>query len=135
MSVQVAALALEDRVRPDPDAQVQVPGGAAVRARFALAGGADARAVLHAGGDAHVHGARVAAVLDRHPPRRAVERLFQRQLDSVLDVPALLRARGARRRAGRLPPAPPPPKNVLKKSENGSSSPKSSCISSGVIVR
>ena len=121
----------------DLHAQVEVAGGAAVGARFALAGGADARAVLDAGRNAHVDAARVAALLDRDPARRAVERLFERQLDRVLDVAALLVARRAPRPRPRPAVArpPPPPKNVLKKSENGSWLPKSSCISSSVIVR
>ena len=49
LRVEVVALALEDRVRPQSHAQIQIAGGAAVRAGFALAGGAHARAVLDAG--------------------------------------------------------------------------------------
>ena len=119
-----------------PDAQIQIARRTAVAAGFSFAGGAHARAVLDPDRDAHVDAARVAALLDRHAAGRAVIRLFERQLDFVLDVAALLRARRAPLpRRGRLRAAPPPPKNVRKKSENGSSFPNSSCISSSVIVR
>ena len=102
LRVQVVALALEHRMRPDLHAQIQVAGGAAVGAGFAFAGGAHARAVLDAGRNPHVDAARVAALLDRDPPRRAVKRLFERQLDLVLDVAPLLVA-AARARRGRVP--------------------------------
>src|SRR5262245_31093480 len=98
---QVLAVALEDGVRPQVDAQVEIARGAAVGARFALAGGADARPVPDADRDPDVDAARVAPLLDRDPAGRAVERFLQRQLDVVLDVASLLRARRPR-----LPPAP-----------------------------
>ena len=56
------------------------------------------------GGNADVDGARVAVVLERQPPRRAVIRVLERQLDLVLDVapwPLARADRAARRRVPR----------------------------------
>src|SRR6185503_14486997 len=110
--VDVVPLALEERMRGDGDAQVQV----AARAGRAgtLTGDADALAALHAGGDLHVdlalralppaaaaRGARLslnvagapahrARLLEVHRERlaRAVEGLVERDLDARLDVRA-----------------------------------------------
>jgi hypothetical protein len=80
-------------VRSRLHAQIQIACRAAVRSCFALASGADPRSVLHTGRDADVHASRVAAVLDRDAPGRAVEGLLERQLDRMLDVASLLAAR------------------------------------------
>src|SRR5690606_2443803 len=55
-AVQVVAVALEDRVLAQADLDVQVAGRAAVGAGLAVAGAADAHAVVDAGGDAHFQG-------------------------------------------------------------------------------
>jgi hypothetical protein len=52
--VQVVAVALEDLVLLDADLDVQVAGRAAVGARLAVAGRADAHAFVDAGGDLHL---------------------------------------------------------------------------------
>ena len=64
----VGAVALEDRVRPDRDMHVQIAGRRARAAGLALAGQADAGAVLDAGGDRHLQ-ACVRAARCRRPGR------------------------------------------------------------------
>ncbi len=93
---QIVAVALEHRMRPQPHAKIEIAGGAAARTAFTFARRADARPVLDAGRNADVDAARVSAFLDRDAPRGAVERFLERQLDFVLDVAPLLRARRAR---------------------------------------
>ena len=51
LAVQVVALAFEDVVLAQPDLDVEVAGRAAILARFAVAAGADALAVVDARGD------------------------------------------------------------------------------------
>ena len=87
-------------------------------------------------GNPDVHAARVPTLLDRDAPHRAVERLFERQLDLVLDVAPLLAAGGARlARGGRLRAARRRRRTSGRNPRTGSSLPKRSCISSSVIVR
>ena len=102
LRAQVVAVAFEHGCGPEPDAEIEVAGGAAVGAGFPFAGGADPRAVLDAGGDPHVDAAGVAALLDRDAAGRAVERFFERELDLVLDVAPLLRPRRRGRGRARL---------------------------------
>ena len=91
LRLQVAAVPFEHRVRFHLHAQVQVARGSAVAPGGAFAGRAHARALLDADRNTHVDRSRVAAFLDRDTPRGAVIGLFQRQLDGLLDVLALLR--------------------------------------------
>ena len=64
----VGAVALEDRMRPDRDVDVEIAGRGALATGLAFAGETDARAVLHAGRDRHLQRAlalhRAGAVAD-----------------------------------------------------------------------
>ena len=118
---QVAALALEPRMRLEPHPQVQVAGG-------------EPRAVGDPGRNPHLERARLVAG-HGDPLHPAAQRRLQVERDVVLDAwpAAAARARPAASapRLGRWPP-----KNALKKSENGLPPPPNiSSISSGVIVR
>src|SRR5690606_19466872 len=57
IAMQVAALAAEDRMRPDPHFHVQVARRTAILSRLAFAGEANAVAGVHAGGNLHRQGA------------------------------------------------------------------------------
>src|SRR5262249_30717900 len=67
----------------------------AAAADFALARDTHARAVADARRNADVHGARVAVVLDRQPPHRAVIRVLEAELDLLFDVAAVARSAAA----------------------------------------
>ena len=77
--VKIAPLAFELQVRLEADAQIEIAGSRSACARFALAANAYPRPVPDTGRYAHVHGARVAIVLDRKAPRDALIGLFERQ--------------------------------------------------------
>src|SRR5438034_8636394 len=62
---------------------------------LAFAGDAHARAFTHARRNAHVDRARVSVELDRQTPCGSAIGIFERQIDRLLDVAALPRARGA----------------------------------------
>ena len=72
----------------DPDAQVEVAGGAAAASPAALAGEPDALAVADAGRDVDLE---VAAVAERDPPLAAARGLLERQLEHGLVVGAARR--------------------------------------------
>src|SRR5690606_31122223 len=57
IAMQVAALAAEDRMRPDPHFHVQVARRTAILSRLAFAGEANAVAGVHAGGNLYRQGA------------------------------------------------------------------------------
>src|SRR5437763_3164001 len=67
---------------------------------LAFAGHAYARAFTDARRNANVDCARVSVELDRQTPRSSAIRIFERQIDRLLDVAPLPRARGAARAAG-----------------------------------
>ena len=90
--VEVARLALEDRVRRQPDAEKEIARRRAAGAGLAFAGDPDARSFSDAGGNPDIDRACVAVVLDGEPPRGAVVGVLEIQLDLLLDVAA--RARG-----------------------------------------
>src|SRR5438552_8833383 len=86
--VQIATLPFEPWMRGEANPQVQIAGLCAARAHFAFAGHANARSVDHAGRNADINGARVSVVLDGQPPRRALVRILETELDFLLDVTA-----------------------------------------------
>src|SRR5438309_1424331 len=90
--VQIASLSLERRMRRDPDPEIEIAGLRAAAAVLALARDAHPRAFADARRDSHVDGPRVAVVLDREAAHRAVIRVFETELDLLLDVAALARA-------------------------------------------
>ena len=67
---------------------------------LASAGHAYPRALTDARRNANVDRARVSVELDRQAPRRSAIRILERQIDRLLDVAPLPRARGAARAAG-----------------------------------
>src|SRR5690606_34115961 len=90
--VQIAAPALELRVRRQADAQIEVAGRTAARSVLSLARDADTRAVADARRDADVHRPRVPVVLQRESPHRALIGLLERQRDLLFEVAPLARA-------------------------------------------
>src|SRR5687767_3786417 len=88
LDVQVAPFAFEHRMRRQADPQVQIARRGAANTVLTLAGDANARSVANAGRNPHVYRADLAIVFERQPPRRAVERVVERQVELVLDVAA-----------------------------------------------
>ena len=82
-------------VRRQLNPQVQIAGRAAAGAGFAFAGDAHPRAVADAGRNPHVHGPRVAVVLERQAPGDALIGVLERERDLVLEVAALAAAPAA----------------------------------------
>src|SRR5207249_11737247 len=108
--MQVATLALELRMGRQADPQVEVARLGAAGSHFAFARHAHARAVGHARGNTDVHRPGVAILFDRQPPRRAVIRILERELDFLLHV-----APGA----GAARPAGPPPSTLAGAAKEG----------------
>src|SRR4029077_12640712 len=101
---EIASLALQERMRREPYAQIQISRRRAAGSRFTLAGNPDARAVADARGDADIHCAGMPVVFEREPAGGAVIGILERQLDFVLDVaPRALACAPARAARGRLP--------------------------------
>ena len=101
--MEVLTLALEGRVRQEPDAQIQITRLRAAGAVLALAWDANARPVDDPSWDSHVDDSRLPVVIDRQPPRRAVKGIFERQLQLLLEVAAgTRRPRSTRSAAGSL---------------------------------
>ena len=127
--VEVAPLSFEQRVRRQPDSQVQIAGLGAAHALLALAADAHARSVGHPGRNPHVDVLDLPVVVEHEPARR--------RRDTRPRGPARSRSRCRGRaavvrgapRGSRHPAVRPnafaslPPKNVVKKSENGLESP------------
>src|SRR5262245_60029642 len=94
LDVQVAPLALEDRMRRQSYAKEEVTAGGAADALFAFARHPDAGAIVHACRDANVDRLRLTVrLLHREPTRGAVIGIFERELDLVFDVAAAAGAR------------------------------------------
>src|SRR5436190_20953783 len=104
--MQILPLPLEPGIGIHMNPQVQITRLGAARALFALARHTYARPFGDTRGNSHVDGARVAIVLQRQPPGRALVRVVQREIDAVLDVAALLSTRRAAARAASSPAAP-----------------------------
>src|ERR1041385_2927287 len=92
LDVEIASLALEELMRGQPYAQIQVSRRRAAASRFTFARNPDARSVADAGRDAHINRPRVAVVFQRQTTSAAVIGILERQLDLVLDIAALARA-------------------------------------------
>ena len=97
LALDVAAAALEDGVRRDPDDHVQVPRRRAARGGAPLAGDAYLRTRVDARRDLDLALLDAAvAVPQAHPSRGAAQRVLEGNLQGLLDVlPALRRRRGA----------------------------------------
>src|SRR3954471_4810657 len=74
------------------DTKVEVPGRGPACPALTLAGHADARSFSHSRGNSHVHGSRVAVVLDRKAPHGAAIGVFQREVDGLLHVASVAAA-------------------------------------------
>ena len=110
LHVEIAPLPLEERMRREPHAQVQISRRRAAGALFAFTADRGRASHRRRRRNAHIDGARVAVMLQRQPPRRAVIGILERQLDLVLDVAPLAadgcahvsrRGRRSRRRRSR----------------------------------
>src|SRR5262245_51726797 len=75
-------------MRRDADAQVQVAGGTAAAPGFALAGDPDARPVADARRDPHVHRSHLSVQPHRQTAKGAVIRVFESELQLLLDIPS-----------------------------------------------
>src|SRR5688572_31450077 len=97
--VEVAAPALEFRMRGEPDAQIQIARLRTARTVLALAADAHAGTLADASRNAHVDGAGLTIVRHGETPHRAVVRIFESQLELVFDVASLARGPRAPARA------------------------------------
>src|SRR2546428_4099404 len=95
LDVDVATFPFELGMRREAYAQIKVAGRRAAGAVLAFPRHAYARTVAHAGWNPDIHGTRMAVVFQREPPGGAAVRVFERELDFVLDVAAFTLSRPA----------------------------------------